>query len=667
MRKVFFISILGTLVTFLACKPSDFEFPAYEATFFIPVLDVELSVQDMILADTNDIIRTDSTDLVILGFNLSEKLPLEEIIPYDDQQANFTIPGIPSEFPDISVDIPLTVDKLGILMGFYELFPPQNFNGEAQAQIEEFVQADFLEGTIGLTLTNNLPLILDSGVKIHLINLGDSIPVFEFSYDNNILPGETVVFDDADLGLKTITGAFIFRVQNLGAPGGSNVTIAPDDGLNFSVSLSDIRFKKAIFKSSEMVLGAIDLNIPLRFANGTLLEKAGLDNVKISVDIPGLRDDELLRITFLSITENGIPISFILGNQKLEEELTNVEMDLTEATPPFNILRTQIELLFLDSSEDIEVIFDTPIDGTIFMTDMDYGYQEGYVGFFDDVFKEKIDLDFFDRIRSGSIEFDDPRISVAISNGLGSQLVIEDDGKGLYIRGANNRLFPGDTVSIGDALDGFTLPSALSQGNPQSGKFILDKVNEPNFGSFLALFPTFLEVRMPMKGGTEAIDFDQFIYDTDEIGLDIELELPMFVAADKLIITDTSEYTFETGSETYEIQSAKFNSSLKNYFPLELTLQIYFLDSAQNVLDSLFDEFKVIDPAVIGEDGRVRDPLITEISTVVAKDEFISIKGTAFTVPVIKFNSKDGQFIKLYSDYKLFLKMNGEIITDVYL
>ena len=72
---------------FLACDPSDFELPAYQANFFFPVLDVELSVNDLILADTSDIIGTDSTGLVILGYEMSEKWPLEEIVIFDDQKS----------------------------------------------------------------------------------------------------------------------------------------------------------------------------------------------------------------------------------------------------------------------------------------------------------------------------------------------------------------------------------------------------------------------------------------------------------------------------------------------------------------------------------------------------------------------------------------------------
>ena len=104
----------------MGCDPTDFELPAYQANFFVPVLDLELDIQDLILADTNDIIRTDSTDLVILGYNYSETMMLEEIVPIDDQQESFTIPGIPSAFPDISINLPLNLDKLNIQPGFYE-------------------------------------------------------------------------------------------------------------------------------------------------------------------------------------------------------------------------------------------------------------------------------------------------------------------------------------------------------------------------------------------------------------------------------------------------------------------------------------------------------------------------------------------------------------------
>ena len=571
MRKAFFILSLAIAVAVSGCDPTDFELPAYQANFFVPVLDVELNIEDLILADTNDIIRTDSSTLVILGYNYSETKTLEEIVEFDDQEESFTIPGIPSEFPDIEVNLPLTAENLGLQPGFYESLPPQDFDREVQVRIEEFVRAEFVEGSVDLTLTNDLPLALDQGLLIQLINQGESVPFAEFSYDGVINSGDTIQFDSEDLASKSLTGDFTLKIQDLSTPGGSNVTIDSTDALLFAVSLKSIKFKSAVFRSPPEI-DPIFLNIPLIFSSGALLTKVAIDSAKIAVEIPKLRENEFLRITLLSATQDGEPVLFDLRNQNLEDEFANVIIDLAETNPPYNILRTKIELLFNESVGEVEIIFDESKEGTILVSDIDYGYQEGYMGTYFEVFREKIDFELFDQVLSGSIQFDDPRVTVSLSNGAGAEGAIFDDGQGLFIKGANDRLFPGDTVAIGEVLNGFTIPAATSQGNPQTSSFTLDKENEPNFSAFLALLPTWLDLRTPFLGGTDSIDFGQFISGSDEIGVDFELELPMFISADNLIVSDTSDYNFDDSSDNYDIQSAVFNSRLENYFPLELPL-----------------------------------------------------------------------------------------------
>jgi len=163
------------------------------------------------------------------------------------------------------------------------------------------------------------------------------------------------------------------------------------------------------------------------------------------------------------------------------------------------------------------------------------------------------------------------------------------------------------------------------------------------------------------------IDFDQFVYDDDEIRVDVRVELPMHVAADNLIISDTTEFSFAFNPEKFEALSATINSRLENFFPLELNFQVYFLDGALNIVDSLFKEISVIDPATIGEDGRALDPMVTEIQVEIEREQLEDLKKTAFVVPVIRLLTKDEQFVKLFSDYKLHLKMTAEIVTDVHL
>ncbi|MCK5104893.1 MAG: hypothetical protein KAR17_18855, partial [Cyclobacteriaceae bacterium] len=56
-RYIHIIIIVWISCIFQSCDPSNFTLPAYQADIYVPVLDIELNVGDLILADTADILQ----------------------------------------------------------------------------------------------------------------------------------------------------------------------------------------------------------------------------------------------------------------------------------------------------------------------------------------------------------------------------------------------------------------------------------------------------------------------------------------------------------------------------------------------------------------------------------------------------------------------------------
>ena len=283
-----------------------------------------------------------------------------------------------------------------------------------------------------------------------------------------------------------------------------------------------------------------------------------------------------------------------------------------------------------------------------------------------DVLKDRLKLDFFQQVRSGSLAFNNPQITITLKNGIGTTNSMLDDGEGLYIKGSNERLYGDSTATIGSSMEGFTVAEAPSRGEYTIATLTMNEETEPELNEFFALLPTFLETRIPYKTGTDQINMNQFMDDESVLQTDIDIELPLDLAADRFILTDTTLYVVDTTNGKYIARSAEFHANIESYFPLELEIQNYFLDSNRVVIDSLFEERTILDPAVIDEDGKVLAPYVAELLVYMDNEDLENLRNTAYLVTNVRIQTAESEYVRLLSSYNLKYKLIGDIQTDIY-
>jgi len=653
------------LVGLLSCNPTDFDLPAHQAELYLPLIDLELDLEDLILADTTGTLKEDSTGLVILNFLSSNSQTFEELFPISDMEEDFIIPGIPSEIPDFHLNIPLTSGILNIDTGFYASFPAWEKNHESEVLIEKFIEADFKSGTIGLEIRNDFPFIINAGLIVELVNSGELEPFIEFVLPGDLLPGNLHIFSNANLSDKHLSGEFTFRISSLSTPGGSDLNIDRLDMLHFKISYQNIVLNRAVFLTPEFELPSLSLNLPFIFPSGARLEDLRTDDGSIKLEIPDLNSFILVKFTLPSVTNNGIPVSFTLGESRTEISMANFEMDLSTSNPPFNRLPVEMQLMFNESIDTVEIIFDSPLEGRLEIVDMDFDFLNGYMGVSYDVLKDRVKLDLFQQVRSGSLTFDKPQIIMTFTNGIGTTNSMLDDGEGLYIKGSNERLYGDSIATIGSSMEGFTVPEAPSLGEYTIASITMNEETEPELNEFLALFPTFLETRIPYKTGTDQVNMNQFLDDEAVLQADIEVELPLHLKADRFILTDTILFVEDSTDGRYIAHSAEFIADIESYFPLELEIQNYFLDSNKVVLDSLFKEEIILDPAVVDEDGKVIDPYVAELIVYMDNEDLENLRSSAYVVTNVRIQTLDSKAVRLLSSYNLKYKLIGDLKTDI--
>ena len=650
----------------VSCDPSNFQLPAYQSDFFLPVLDIELSAENLLLADTTDIFQEDSTGLISLHYSLTESRTFEQILPIDDQNINFTIPGIPGSFPDFDVELPVPLIALGIEPGDYPVFPATGFEYETEVKIKEFIRAEFTSGLIGIKLTNSSPLTMQKGFLLEIINESETEPLIQLVMDQDLNSGDSFTFQNQQLAGRSLTGNFTFKMIDLMAPETNNVVIVIEDAIDVEFIFEEIELKKATFLQPEIDLPSATFDMPIFLPYGALISNLKMDAGLLVIDVPDLKNVFTIQIDMHSATRDSEPVRLIVGLNRTEADLENLEIDLSGLDGDlYNILPVTMQLVFNPELDSFDIEFDKELKGKLSVTNIDYDYVTGYLGKSDVLGEGSIDLDLFKRVRSGTLTFDVPRITTTISNGVGATAIVRDDGQGLYIRGKNDRLAPGKVIDIGSSIEGFELQPAKSLDQPQLSAFEINRDTEPQFGEFLAVLPTHIEARVPVQLGTDEILFDQFIKDDAIISVNMDLELPMRFSADRFILLDTVEFALVFDAEKFEAKSASVTANYESNFPLELIFQTIFLDENYEVIDSLFNEIKIIESAEIDDKGNVVKPLKGTFFTELKDDQLAFLRTTTYAVPVVRFNTPESKFVELKSFYTMKMKVAGEIATDV--
>ncbi len=660
IRLVFLLTILLS-----SCNPEDIQFPSWQSEWIIPILDVDFDFKDITLSDS--ILTTDENGLISFVYKTTDTIgTFEELFPFTNQELLFALPGISGVTDDFSAEIGLGSQQIGLTTGHYDILKPFTANENLTLDLkDQFLGAQFEDGRLSLTLTNNFPFTINSGMSLSLNVVDNVLPIIEFTTIYDIAPNETVYLEAVYLQEIFLSGEISIVIENFKSEGGANLTILESDELNFKFVFENIVYDRAIVKSMNLNFIPSVLDLPFSFPTGALISSLSIDAGLMSINIPDYQETGLvMNFDVLSATQKNNSFIIPVGKKEVNLNLDNFILDLTKSYQPYNILSISVDV-DRTNTEYVEVNFDQELTGAIKLSSLDYGYLLGYFGFAYDIIEGNTTMDLFSRVYEGKLIFENPSISFSIYNTQGISGAFFDDGNGLFIKGKNPRLFPGEEIAIGQFINHYTFNGPSLLGDFENTTIKIDKSTEPDFGEFIALMPTEIDYRIPVRFGTENVDLNQFIYDKGIVAYDLSVELPLELAAENLSLSDTVPLIAQFEYEEIEIVKAALTAKITNHFPIQLNVQIYFLDENYNVIDSLFSIKYNVQNAELNDLGIVIKPYEVIITLEITKEKLENIKQAAYSAPVFNLVTPSQQNVKILSTYTTNLKLTGEIYFDV--
>jgi hypothetical protein len=504
-----------------------------------------------------------------------------------------------------------------------------------------------------------LPLVNSSLTASDIITKGDKAGKIEVASDKFC----TLVYKN-ELDIKTGEELLFLPDQTMAQQNG-NITplavaafgVAPI-GATASYSTNSV----VNFSSGSMVMDSV------------LFDSGSLSFTAVST----MLHDASVTFTLTSATKNGFPlvVNTVLNAANSYQSTVTIPVngysfDLTNGGSQTNKIPVKMDVTLTKTSAGNLPTTSDKISFTPSMNNLDWKRVHGDMGTFtmsagipDTIIFAAFRNSFF----TGHIVHADPKVIFEIRNSFGIPMQVD------FISVKGNIPAPnpgaGDFVVTGSGVTtplSVTAPTLAQIGQQVISSRTLDK-NNSNVRDVINNNPYYFITKINFVANpTGTPSSHNFITDTSTVRANVRCELPLYGKASNFEIVKEFDFEFK---DTDAVESATIRSIMSNGFPLDLEMQIYFVDAFGNPVDSLVKSAanrfpvkagvidgtgKVVTPTVVTTDNTIEELRWKVISSLSKK---IRIKANISSQP-----SADD--IKIFSDYVLGVQLSARVKIKV--
>jgi len=293
-------------------------------------------------------------------------------------------------------------------------------------------------------------------------------------------------------------------------------------------------------------------------------------------------------------------------------------------------------------------------------TNLRPSYAEGYFGSQEiDVPYEETVFDFLQNI-SGTLDLNQVDIDFEIINGIGIDATAKIDTlKSVNTRNGNevllNHSFIGNSININRATNTGTtsIPSLysinLNNGNSNTDLFLENLPNK--IGTSMGILVN------PMGNISGHHDF---LYDDKTFDVRVKAEIPLDIIASGLTLSDTIELNIEN-ENTDNINHGVLHVFANNGFPFSSELQLYLLNDAGNIIDSIVNP-NLIYSAYTNSSQIVTATRETRLDINLTQSQIEHLVNTKRILIKTIFNTSSlTQHVQIFNHYRIGIRITTEL------
>lgn len=489
-----------------------------------------------------------------------------------------------------------------------------------------------------------------------LFALSSCVP--EFNFDNEDLddewkPGYAIPLLDVDLSLEDAlsrinTNGFVEVDED-------NLVIAVYQSSRFSISGNQF----IVIPDFVLPIISNPMTVPSTFQSPIELNNILLKDGRVFFSASSL-ETAAVNVTFTipDLSLNGAPYtrSYTIP---ASDGSTPEEISDTVSIPEY-------ELSF--TGGDFEVAYTATltngqaatINAAFGLIDLEQSYIDGYFG--NTVLNlptgETV-LDLFANWNQGNVIFEDPKFIFRFYNSYGFPIRFTVDSVSATTNFAGVVELQSSVIDNGIDLN---FPAANQAGTSSVTTVTLD-ANNSNVEDLISNVPYGFYYGLYGESNPDNNTLvNNFLTDTSRVEAEVSIELPMYGSAGQFSLQDTFDFDV---SEYSDVDRMSFKVNTENGFPFEVGMQVYFLTSDNQLVDSLFSEITpVLAPAPVDGDGNVTSIQTASHEAAFDETRFATLKDEARRIVLVGYiQTTDGGTVpvKIYSNYNLKLQL-GAII-----
>lgn len=415
------------------------------------------------------------------------------------------------------------------------------------------------------------------------------------------------------------------------------ITVPYSQTIDFTPGTNNPKMDSVIFKG-----GTIELAINSDFTY----------DGKIEIEIPGARKNGLPLKQTLNMDYSGtVPV---IVNSIID--LNGYHFDMTNGSTAYNQFIVNYKLTLTSTGSEPAPTTSNHVVLSGEFKNLKFDKIFGDLGQLPlSLDKDTVDIGVFkNAIGSGVISLADPKLTMVISNSYG----IPIDARIAELNAYTPGFIPFPVTGFPTPLPLYS-PDKNQIGQTLTGSFTLNSTNS-NLSTIIKKVPQSFIYKIDSKTNPNGATHSNFILDSSRFKVDMKVELPLYGTAKDFLLIDTAEFKMEENF-TDQVESATIRTFNSNGFPMDVAMQVYFVDSTYKKLDSLVQPYQLIlrSATVNPITGKVTNPNDKIYDVVLTQARVKNLKTAKYLLVKANATTTSGgnTNVKIYSNYKIDLKL----------